>query len=873
MPGPPGAFPEKTETSGGGAASWGALTLPQPEALLEHVEFLRALARSLLRSEADAEDVVQQTLLTAMERPPAPGNLRAWLATVTRNFARMTYRRRERARRREFAAARAESAPSPAEIAARMEMERRVVDAVHDLEEPYRSTLILHFYDGMQPTEIARHLGVPASTVRVRLKRGLDRIRARLEEKSGRRALMAGLLLLAQQAKPARRFRWAAALLVAVGATVAFVATRGDPEPARMTPPMQEGARPATVVARDDEATAVTVRGRIIDSFDRPRPGVELLLLPAPPRGRFTTLPQYLARLTREPTVLARATTDADGRYALEAPAAGEYLVRARREEAIFDAPLDGLDFRLVGEAVTRGRIVDEEGLPIGGAWVSGEVTGVDGRFEFSGEREMLVVRVEGFATRLMRDPPFVVRRGAPYEVDVSADASVVVVAREAFAFGASVPEFPSTDPMLVVSAPGMAPFVGNAPVELVPGRVVEGLVHCGGKPIAGAFVTWVGAYDVARVASTQLEVARTDARGRYRLTHVPAGALQVTAIHPDYLPKGLDLLSHLLSPKEPVGPLRPDIEMVRAREIRGHVRGAPGTRVSARPLPSSPRLLRSAFPEGLDRALDRAGLRWSAVTASDGSFVLRQLPPKGPLEVIAEHPTLGRARGITPTELVLRPHEAVEGTVVDERGTPVAGASIRGEGVRGWSAPDGRFRLHRTPLGPLTVSHPAFETAIVDYAPRLTLRSGAVVRGRVDAPGALVIAGRRFVRADAQGRFEIAGLGEGPQRIELSAPGRVMRVLDAEAGGAALDIVLEPAATLEGQLYPAVAGARVHALVGGHAVDHARTDADGRFRLDGVPERARFALRVFCDGYEELRVEAVTAGGRQQFEMKEKAK
>jgi hypothetical protein len=97
-----------------------------------------------------------------------------------------------------------------------------VVDAVAELEEPYRTTLILRFYDGLAPTEIARHLGVPASTVRVRLKRGLDRLRVRLEERTERRALAVGLLLLAQLPEPSARqapvrLAAAAAVVVTIG--------------------------------------------------------------------------------------------------------------------------------------------------------------------------------------------------------------------------------------------------------------------------------------------------------------------------------------------------------------------------------------------------------------------------------------------------------------------------------------------------------------------------------------------------------------------------------------------------------------------------------------------------------------------------------
>ena len=49
--------------------------------LLEQRSSLKALAMGLLKDEGRAEDVVQDTYLTALERPPRPGgSFPAWLA-------------------------------------------------------------------------------------------------------------------------------------------------------------------------------------------------------------------------------------------------------------------------------------------------------------------------------------------------------------------------------------------------------------------------------------------------------------------------------------------------------------------------------------------------------------------------------------------------------------------------------------------------------------------------------------------------------------------------------------------------------------------------------------------------------------------------
>lgn len=60
-----------------------------PEQLLAHADWVRALARALVADPAGADDLVQETWLAALDRPPAHAqDLRAWLGTVLRNLAR-----------------------------------------------------------------------------------------------------------------------------------------------------------------------------------------------------------------------------------------------------------------------------------------------------------------------------------------------------------------------------------------------------------------------------------------------------------------------------------------------------------------------------------------------------------------------------------------------------------------------------------------------------------------------------------------------------------------------------------------------------------------------------------------------------------------
>ncbi len=162
---------------------------PTARALLEHTEFLRALARSLVRDAATADDVVQDTMVRALERPPRHrDNLRGWLGRVVRNLSLGGHRTAHRRRAREHAAARPDRIDPTADAAARAEVQSVVARAVRELDETDRTVIVLRFFDGLMPREIARRLDVPVSTVHTRLQRALARLRARLDRSHGRRA-------------------------------------------------------------------------------------------------------------------------------------------------------------------------------------------------------------------------------------------------------------------------------------------------------------------------------------------------------------------------------------------------------------------------------------------------------------------------------------------------------------------------------------------------------------------------------------------------------------------------------------------------------------------------------------------------------------
>ena len=151
------------------------------ETLLTHRAWVRRLARSLVRDGQAADDVEQRTWLAALSRPPQhEGTSRAWLGRVVRNIANDVARARRRRDVHELAAARPEALRATIDVVADAEAHARLVRAVHELAEPYRTTLLLRWFEDLPPRAVAERMDVPVETVRTRLRRAHDALREEL---------------------------------------------------------------------------------------------------------------------------------------------------------------------------------------------------------------------------------------------------------------------------------------------------------------------------------------------------------------------------------------------------------------------------------------------------------------------------------------------------------------------------------------------------------------------------------------------------------------------------------------------------------------------------------------------------------------------
>jgi RNA polymerase sigma-70 factor (ECF subfamily) len=376
---------------------------PTIEELLVHAPFVRRVARAALGGDDQVEDAVQETWVAALRHGPRHGGSpRGWLATVARNAARILRRSDVRRGSRERRAARPEALPDPTEIVAREEIRRRLLGAVLAMEEPSRSALLLRYYEDLSPADVARRLGVPLDTARTRLKRGLARLRERLDaEHEGDRkrwatalAPLAGLGGAAGVGVVAALTGWkvaaGAAALVLAGAGVAWWNARPEP-PAEPAPgdAHASAARPTLAGRAEEDAPeqgASSVVGTVTLAGRPAEARVELRMI-RPLRGADPWEALHGAHRGEavlhgnvpSEAVLADARAGADGRFAVAGLAHGVYEVRATAPDgrvgtATATATPPGsrtqVDVALPSGSLTLvGRVVRAEGSPVRG-WV-----------------------------------------------------------------------------------------------------------------------------------------------------------------------------------------------------------------------------------------------------------------------------------------------------------------------------------------------------------------------------------------------------------------------------------------------------------------------------------------------------------------------
>jgi len=827
------------------------------EALLQHREWVRRLARSLVRDPAEAADLEQEGWLAAVESPPRrPAAFRSWMRSVLRNRLAARRKREAARRRRERQVAR----PEPIDdLLGQVELQRELAAAVRELNEPYRTVVLLRYFEGLAPRRIAQRLDVPVETVRTRQKRALDKLRARLARTHpdwkagllllafppGRAAAALGALAMSKTQKIAI----AAVLAVLLGGWLVMELRSSNADPVRGEPIARTVApgEPQPGAAGDPESRSEptwVVRGRTMAGGDQPFPGarVEAKLFAGPePTGE----PVEVASLVSgERGEFVWPVKPPDGMSTLRLRARAEQARPAERTILVnrgSEPPRVTLRLRRLS-ATVRGSVTDGDGKPLGNARIIG-----------GGSPDGVVTDSSGTFT-----------------LDVTDDDDHFIYAlAEGFAMQRAIVR--------------MAGREGTLSFELRPEfRIVGRVTDPGGAPVAGA--------RVSTFFTMHGNEARTDSEGRFSLGHLDPGRTfhMLRADHPDWiaaraqvetkgevverdlvLGAGVSAAGRITAPDgHPVGGQRvvvassPNAMGKRRTVTRDDgtfkfdslapgeanlyvfARGcAPVIRkvqvpgdfplelglVPGRTLSGTVRIEGRGAGAGVHLAARVGGtsLPRRAIADQNGHWILEDLP-EGTVDVyifgrnVLGHTVRGVAVGQSGVEFTVPASVRLRGRVVDAAtGTPIDEFTIRFLAVHGHSGGIGASWMregHR-------FSDPSGSW---DTGEHEQLAVGAVVRVEVRAPG--------YAPASAE-----LTAGEGPDANTVRiARGSGMSAIVVDAGGA-------PVAGAQVELVPEAAAAVP--FQGTHGKRLARTGKDGNARFAGLAP-GRFILTVQHPGY-----------------------
>ena len=143
---------------------------------------LVGIARRLVRSQAVAEDLVQEVFITVWQRAvtfdPARGSARTWIITILRHAAyRHLHRNGREVPFAEDDANVVAKANDPDVDVMRVDDKEALRRCLEALDPPKRTTLLLAYLEGLSHVQIAERLTVPLGTVKSWARRGLQSLR------------------------------------------------------------------------------------------------------------------------------------------------------------------------------------------------------------------------------------------------------------------------------------------------------------------------------------------------------------------------------------------------------------------------------------------------------------------------------------------------------------------------------------------------------------------------------------------------------------------------------------------------------------------------------------------------------------------------
>jgi len=178
------------------------------EDALPMLDSLYGAALRMTRNPADAEDLVQETMLRAyraFDRFEAGTNLKAWLFRILTNAYINTYRKRQREPQKvssdeveefdlyqELKNHETQFDSTPESIVLDSLVDSDIIDAIDDLPEQFRLAVVLSDIEGFTYAEMAEIMDVPMGTVMSRLHRGRKALQKRLWDIARDRGIVKG---------------------------------------------------------------------------------------------------------------------------------------------------------------------------------------------------------------------------------------------------------------------------------------------------------------------------------------------------------------------------------------------------------------------------------------------------------------------------------------------------------------------------------------------------------------------------------------------------------------------------------------------------------------------------------------------------------
>ena len=150
---------------------------------------IRGAIYRVLGSEDEARDLSQEAFLKAYRALPSfkqEARFSSWLYQIAINLCRDRIRRRKgrtwvSLEALDEAGEPPQLTPSALDLVESQDLSKRVQAAIMALPEDEREVIVLKEYEGLTFVEVAHTLGIPVSTVKTRLYRGLGALRVRLE--------------------------------------------------------------------------------------------------------------------------------------------------------------------------------------------------------------------------------------------------------------------------------------------------------------------------------------------------------------------------------------------------------------------------------------------------------------------------------------------------------------------------------------------------------------------------------------------------------------------------------------------------------------------------------------------------------------------